>query len=84
MATAKMFMIGTRSAIGVLSLTGVTCLAACSNEEQTTPGLDNYRLEDYADLSPEDLVQKFNLRESDVAVRAVSYTHLTLPTIYSV
>ena len=69
MATAKMFMIGTRSAIGVLSLTGVTCLAACSNEEQTTPGLDNYRLEDYADLSPEDLVQKFNLRESDVAVR---------------
>ena len=69
MATAKIFMIRTRSAIGVLSLAGVTCLVACSNEEQITLGLDDYRIEDYADLSPEDLVQKFNLRESDVAVR---------------
>ncbi len=69
MTTAKIFMIRIRSAIGVLSLAGVTCLVACSNEEQTTPGLDNYRLENYADLSSEDFVQKFNLRESDVAVR---------------
>ena len=45
MTTAKIFMIRIRSAIGVLSLAGVTCLVACSNEEQTTPGLDNYRLE---------------------------------------
>ena len=50
MTIAKIFMIRIRSAIGVLSLAGVTCLVACSNEEQTTPDLDNYRIEDYAEL----------------------------------
>lgn len=62
-------MIRIRSTTRILLLAGVTCVLACSNVEETTPAPDNSHIEDYADLSPEELVEKFQLRESDVATR---------------
>ena len=69
MRTLGIFMIRIRSTTKILLLTGVTCVLACSNVEETTPAPDNSHIEDYADLSPEELVEKFQLRESDVATR---------------
>ena len=69
MRTLGIFMIRIRSTTRILLLAGVTCVLACSNVEETTPAPDNSHIEDYADLSPEELVEKFQLRESDVATR---------------
>ena len=69
MRTLGISMIRIRATRRILFFGGATCLLACSNIEEITPAPDNSHIEDYADLSPEELVEKFQLRESDVATR---------------
>ena len=80
-ALAVVSMNGVKTIANVLAKENVPCVAVANDVERTSLQT-MYETRGYAFTEETQYLE--NARKNLVAVKAVSYTHLTLPTIYSV